>query len=272
MEYKIIASDLDGTLLGTDKQVSRENWEAIAKIHEKGVHFVPASGRAFYEMPKELRESDLIRYYITSDGTMVYDKKTDTYWEFAMEKNLGHRVLDTVYKYTTTMMLHADTHSYVEPALHKEETCLHYNIRDWWVDYIRATNVPVENFKKFAYGLDKIQMICVFFRYPEELQKCKKELASDPRLLVAQSDPNDLEIFSSAGGKGNALKLLAEKLGIAREATMALGDSTNDATMVAAAGLGVAMDNAMPELKRIADTVICDNDHHAVQYVLNKYF
>ena len=74
MEYKIVASDLDGTLLQYDGRVSAENWRAIEEMGKMGVQFVPASGRSFNEMPDELRESPLIRYYITSDGTTVYDK------------------------------------------------------------------------------------------------------------------------------------------------------------------------------------------------------
>lgn len=271
MQYQIIASDLDGTLL-YNGQVSRENWQAIEKLRDMGVHFVPASGRSFYEMPKEIRESDLIRYYITSDGTMVYDKHTETTWEIPMEKDLGHWVLDRLYEYPMGMMLHADTHSYVDKTLHQRAVCESYNMPDVWFALICQSNVPVPDIREFAYSREHMQMICAFFRQEKDLAACMERLSSHPELLVAQSDPYNLEVFSRKAGKGNALMLLAEKLGISPEATIAMGDSTNDMTMIRAAGLGLAMENGVPPLKQAAHKVICSNDQHCVDYVLRHYF
>ena len=98
--YKMVASDLDGTLLNSHEQVSRENWDAIAKLQQQNIHFVPASGRAWAEMPAFLRESDLIRYYITSDGTMIYDKKEQRIvWEKKISKETAKWLLDALYKH-----------------------------------------------------------------------------------------------------------------------------------------------------------------------------
>ena len=72
-------------------------------------------------------------------------------------------------------------------------------------------------------------------------------------------------------GKGNALYALAEHLNIPYEQTIAVGDSTNDSQMVEMAGLGLAMDNAFDELKAIADETICNNEHHAIDYILKNY-
>lgn len=272
MKYKIIATDLDKTLLGEDRRVSPENWAAIRRLTEMGVHVVPASGRSYEEMPKELVESDLIRYFITSDGTTVYDKKTDTTHELAMSRSLGHHVLDKVYSYPVCVMLHADTRSYVDIRTHNPEDYAAYNMNAYWVNFAMEMEAPVEDLKGFSYRLPAIQMVAPFFKNIEDLKECKAYFEKDPRLIVAQADPFELEIFDATAGKGNALMLLAKLLGVDGAATVAVGDSTNDSTMVQAAGLGLAMENAVPELKAVADGVICHHRDHCLQYILEHYF
>ena len=92
-----------------------------------------------------------------------------------------------------------------------------------------------------------------------------------PEVLYAQSNKYNLEVFSSKAGKGNALMLLADILGVDRTQTIAVGDSTNDMTMIKAAGLGLAMQNAVDELKQNADEVICDNNSNAIDYIVERY-
>ena len=271
MQYKIIASDLDKTLLNKDQKVSAENWRAIEKMHEMGIHFVPASGRAFEEMPTELLESPLIRYFITSDGTTVHDKETGITHELPLPTELARQVLDKIYAYPICLMLHADTKSYVEEATHNPRDYARFHMNDYWIDFSLEKEAPVRDLKSFAYKLPAIQSIVPFFLNIEDKQACKAYFEQDPRLLLAQTDPYNLEIFSADAGKGNALMLLADILGIDPKATIAVGDSTNDRTMVQAAGLGLAVDNAVPELKAVADEVICDHTEHCAKYILEHY-
>lgn len=271
MRYKIIASDLDKTLLNNHQKISAENWRAIEQMHEMGVHFVPASGRAYEEMPTELLESPLIRYYITSDGTTVHDKETGITHELPLPTDLGRQVLDKVFSYPICLMLHADTKSYVEEATHNPRDYARYHMNDYWIDFSLDKEVPIRDLKSFAYSLPAIQSVVPFFLNMADLQECKAYFEQDSRLILAQTDPYNLEIFSASAGKGNALMLLADLLGIDRRATIAVGDSTNDSTMVKAAGLGLAMENAVPELKAVADAVICSNTEHAAEYILEHY-
>ncbi len=271
MGYKIIASDLDKTLLGLDQRVSKENWKAIEDLCEKGVHFVPASGRTYEEMPTELLESPLIRYYITSNGTMVYDKAANKTYGLLMSRELGHYVLDTVYSYPTCLMIHGDNRSYVEERTHNPRDYAAFNMNEYWIAFAMDKETAVPNLREFAYGLPGIQAVIPFFQNKEDLKACKALLEKDSRLMVAQSDPHELEIFASEAGKGNALILLSDLLQIDRADTIAVGDSTNDRSMVEAAGLGLAMDNAVPELKAVADQVICHYTQHSAQYILEHF-
>lgn len=271
MSYKIIASDLDGTLLNKDGVVSPENWAAIRKLHEMGIFVVPASGRAYTAMPQELRESPYIRFYITSDGTTVYDKDTDTTHELPMDRALAHEVLDKLYSYPVCPMVHADINSYVDMDTHNAADYESYHMNPYWVAYTLKYEIPKANFKEFIYNLPTIQSVVPFFMHHAHLEECKAYFEKDPRLLVVQSDPEDLEVFSVNAGKGNALRLLASLLDVDEKNTIAVGDSTNDKTMVEAAGLGLAVENAVPELKAAADKVVCHHTQHVMQYILENF-
>lgn len=271
MEYKIIASDLDGTFLNKQETVSPENFQALERLAQLGVHFVPTSGRSYAEMPKQLQQCPLIRYYIGSDGSTVYDKLTNTTHSLSLPKDLGHLVLDKLFSYPVSIMLHADNRSYVDASRHFAADYRAHNYNDSWLRFVLETNTPVEDFKAFAYAHDKIEEFCVFFQNLEDLQECQAYFESNPELLVAQTNQYNLEVFWKNAGKGNALMLLADILGVDRAATIAVGDSTNDLTMVQQAGLGLAMANAAEALKAAADAVICDNDHHSAKYILEHY-
>lgn len=270
MKYQIIASDLDGTLLNEDKIVSEENWIAIEEMKKMGIHFVPASGRSFGEMPKEIRESPLFRYYITSDGGLIYDKETEESLELPMPRALAHRVLDRLFSYPVCTMLHTGTNSYVPDATHNEADYRRFRMNQTWIDFTLETNIPVSNYHSFAYSCEKVQMVCAFFENQEDLNACYDAFSKDEDLLVAQSYPYNLEVYGTNCGKGNALYALADHLGIPRSATIAVGDSTNDATMVSSAGLGLAMENAMEDLKNVADRVICHHKDHCARYILEN--
>jgi len=270
MDYKIIASDLDGTLLRHDA-ISEENLNAINEIVNKGVCFVPATGRAFDELPKYLKETELFRYYIVSDGAQIYDKKENKTIEFSISKEKAKGILDKLFSYDICLFVHADVNSYCDNAKHNADIYCSYNMNKHWVDFSLEKEVVVENFKEFVYSLEEIPLFVPFFKNMEDLLDCKAYFEKDENLLVAQTDPYNLEIFSSKAGKGNSLLRLAEILGVDKKATIAVGDSTNDYTMVKMAGLGLAVDNAVEELKQIADKVICNYKEHSAKYILENF-
>lgn len=270
MDYKIIASDLDGTLLSHDS-ISKENQDAIKEIINKGVYFVPATGRAFDELPKDLKETELFRYYIVSDGAQIYDKQNNEMFEFSIKKEKTKQILDKLYSYDVCIFVHHDIYSYCDKLKHDAQIYKSYNMNKHWVEFSLAKEVTKENFKEFVYSLEEIPLFVPFFKNMEDLLECKAYFEKDEDLLIAQTDPHNLEIFSKNAGKGNSLLRLAEILGVNKEATIAVGDSTNDYTMVKMAGLGLAVDNAVEELKKVADKVICNYKEHSAKYILENF-
>ena len=271
MNYKIVASDLDKTLLMDDMSISPENWDAIKKLGELGVEFVPTTGRAYWEMPNELRDSELVRYCITSGGAKIYDRKEGKSYDIAIEKELLHEMLDKFYSYDICVILHAKDRSFVDASTHNPEDYRYFNMSQIWVDYLLDKDTPIENLKDFVYSLDSIESICVFFRNKDDLLECLEHFDMDERLDVVQTDRWNIEICSKEAGKGNALIKLAEIMGLSPEQTIAVGDGENDVTMVKKAGLGLAVSNARTMLKVVADETICSNEQHAIKYILENY-
>ncbi len=269
---KLIACDLDWTLCNDAREITPANMAAIHKLRERGIEFVPATGRVFGEVPRELRESDDVRYYITSNGAVIYDKVTGERYVTGVGKDKLHAILDVLADYDNYIMLHAYGDSYIDEAKNNEEYYGHCHMDTGWIDYVREYDVLRSDFDAFSRTLDEMEMMCVFIAPTEKYAECRARLESIGGLRVTSSAAHNLEFFNENAGKGNALLTLAGMLGIDRDETAAVGDSLNDMTMVEASGTGIAVENACDALKAASDVVICSNNgdiiDHIVRYVL----
>ena len=269
-DYKILASDLDGTFLQPNREVSAENWDAVKTLSEKGVFFVPCTGRTLGEMDAEIRDNPLVRYIIHSDGAVVYDKLTDQRITMCMPRDAGHRLLDILFDYDAFYVTRHNKIAYVDSGFHNPEGHARCNVDSYYSEVLLQYGVPRDHFKNFCYSLDEIEMINGFFRTDEDRVSCMERILGTGEFLVAPAKQY-MEIFHVSAGKGNALLRLAEELGLDRSQTIGVGDSTNDMTLLKRAGLGLAMANACDALKAEADAIICSNREHAIQYILEHY-
>ncbi len=270
--YKIIASDLDGTLLNNASKVSRENIEAIADLTAKGVYFVPCSGRTFAEIPEEIRENKNIRYIIHSNGATVLDKQTGHRIETGISNALMGQILDVLTACEAHLTIRHGGNCYVDARYQTQGDFDYYNVivphQDCVINY--ATHSA--DFVNLAYGLDNAEVVSAFFHNYDEKMACKKKLEATGKLRVVEASEYNIEIMNIDAGKGNALYALCDLLGVDYADTISMGDSDNDSSVTQAAGLGLAMENACDALKAIADEIICSNEEHGVVYVLNHYF
>ena len=270
--YKIVASDLDGTLLDTCQRVSAENLDAIAEMNRRGISFVPATGRTLSEIPKEIMNSSAIRYIITSSGAAVWDKQTEKMViTRCIPKELVKFILDTVLVYNVYPLVHKSGKNHYDATKHNESVFESCRVGKYFQDIINETGYPISDYYDFTLQSDDVEMFCIFFESDEAQEKCRRIFLNTGKLCVAKSDPHNLEICFSEAGKGSTLKALADSLGVSMEDTVAIGDSANDISLLKAAGLALAMDNAYDELKAIADKVICNNDEHSARYILDNF-
>lgn len=270
--YKLVASDLDGTLLGAEQTVSSENFRAIAELRRLGVEFVPTTGRAFGEIPSELVSCRDVRYIISSNGAAVTDNYTG---EVILSKYIDSDsvkfIFDLVRDFETYTVAHRDGNSHYDAKLHNEENMQRCHISAYMKQLFEGTNLPLENFEQSIISVGKVEMFCIYFANDEERRLCKAKMIDTGKLSVAESNPYNLEIYAAGAGKGTALLELIELIGVEQKQTIAVGDSKNDITLIDKAGLGLAMENSCDELKAIADKTICHYQSHCAEYILNNF-
>lgn len=271
MNYKLIASDLDGTLLGSDAEITEENLEAIKRITEKGILFVPVTGRAMYESPKNVVECENVRYFISSNGAVVFDKLTGEKITHCFTPERFSEIYALLNSYKTTLTIHCDFTSMSDVNKTTDEAFDYYRINDYYRRHIRTTNVLMDNFDEYFRVPREVEMISVFFRHEEDRKTCRAALEAMGDVDITASVTGNLEIIRRGALKGAALVRLAEKLQMPLSHIIAVGDSKNDISMLEKAGLGLATSNALEKVKEAADEVICSNNENIAEYILENY-
>ena len=267
MSIRLLATDLDGTLLNTQGGISKENLDAIHALAVHGVHLVPASGRSYSEMPAVLREHPDIRYFLYSNGAAVLDRVTGEKIEMCIPRDTSKGVLDLLFSYETHITYRHNCVCIGDASQQNEAAFAYYNVWQRHREVVEEFAVCENNFRDRVYAADSVEMFAVYFHSETEFEACREALRAIEGIGFAQIAYCGLEIFSSAAGKGRALLALADRLGIAQKETAAVGDSDNDRSMIVAAGSGFAVSNANESLKADADAVICSNDEHAMAWI-----
>ena len=277
-DIKIISLDLDGTLLDSQKRLSEANRAALEEAAAKGVHIVPTTGRFFGMMPQAVRDLPFVRYAITINGAQVYDRETDTAIireEIPLDMALdiirlldGYDVIYDCYRSNwgwMTESLQAKAEDYA--------TDTHY------LKMVREFRKPVPDLKEYLKSTaaeGDVQKVMLFARNTpgsESVTKAITEAVSErfPSIKTTSSTWNNLELNIVTAHKGNSLKRFAAHLGYTLDNCMALGDGTNDLSMIEAAGLGVAMSNAHPLVLAAADHVTVSNDEDGVAKAIREF-
>ncbi|MBR0208646.1 MAG: HAD family phosphatase [Oscillospiraceae bacterium] len=271
MKYKLIAFDLDGTLLRDDKSLTERSLNALRAAHEHGALIVPATGRIYKGVPAPLRTEPFARFFITINGAKVYDAREDAVLsrseipnETAQRLIAYMDALDVIYD------CYKDDWGYVSRAMY--ERAGDYISDRGILELFLRTRTPVEDLKTFLRedggSVQKLQM---HFR---SMHAKKKELetlpALFPEIAVSSSVPSNIELNIGAANKGEALAVLCGRLGIRPENTLAFGDGTNDLSLLRTAGTGVAMGNAAFAVKAAADAVCGDNERDGLAKYLEK--
>ena len=277
LRIRIVALDLDGTLLDSQKRLSAANRAALEEAAGMGVQIVPTTGRFFGMMPQSIRDLPFVRYAITINGAQVYDRKTDAAIvrnEIPLEMAIdlmrfldGYDVIYDCYRSDwgwMTAALQAKAEDYATDA--------HY------LKLVREFRKPVVDLKGHLAATAEegdVQKVMLFARNAPGSEEVTKAIAEEvakhfPSIKVTASTRNNLEFNIASAHKGNALKRFAEHLGLTLANCMAIGDGMNDLTMIEVAGVGVAMANAHPLVRAAADRITRSNDEDGVAWVISE--
>lgn len=267
MTIKLVAIDLDGTLLNSKREVSLKNKQAIQKAKDKGVKVVLCTGRPLKGMLHILEECNLLEegdLGITYNGGLVQ-------WTHSGEtlSQMTHTKEDVLVAYKLSEELSMplnliDLDHVYEPPYPKEKSSLYPTIMN------ALPFVPI-NMKQLPESLAINKMVICWDQ--EELDEAILKIPKKyhERFTIMKSRPNLLEILPKSVDKGKGLAMLGEKLHIQRDEMMALGDQENDLAMVEYASFGVAMENATLEVKKAAQFTTKSNDQDGVAYAIEKF-
>lgn len=253
---QFVITDLDNTLLNNEKKVSLLNHQAIARLKEKGIYFGLASGRDYqsvFELSKDWKIDSFIDIIIGGNGLQIFQPQSN---HLICQNKIPNKVAWKIYETfkdtggcffarngadrfqeSTDADLHADAIKYQEPE----------NIVDL-KDYL------------FTHDVDKVSIFC----QPDQMNHMKeiaKQLHELP-ISTMQSSSHLLEFMDKNTNKGSALYIACTQLNIPIECCMAFGDTTNDYSLIKAAGIGVCMKNGTKDVKQVAD--------HITQYTNNE--
>lgn len=276
-EIKIVALDLDGTLLDSAKRLSDGNRAALEAAAAKGIHVVPTTGRFFGMMPECIRELPFVRYAITVNGAQVYDSATDTALvreEISLDTALGiMRLLDG---YDVIYDCYRNNWGWMAESFKTKAAAYATDVH--YLKMIEDFRHGVPELKAHLEATateGDVQKIMLFTPLNDD-GNLVKVIADDmaaafPYIKVTGSTWNNLEFNARTAHKGMALKRFAESLGLTLANCMSFGDGLNDLTMIEAAGIGVAMSNACPEVRAAAQYITLSNDEDGVAAAMRHF-
>lgn len=264
--YKLIAIDMDGTLLKSDKTVSDRTKKTLKEAREKGVNVVIATGRPIDGVSRYLEELDMLGendYVLSYNGGLVLKTKSRE-----IISKIALTGADLHYLHKLSEELGVNIHAFSEvygliTPKNSKYTEVEANINN--------IKIGINDYSKIEddHSIIKVMMI----DEPEVLQKAVDNLPKEvyEKYTVVRSTPYFLEFLNKEVNKGTGVKLLADHLGVKQEEVMTFGDAENDLDMIVYAGMGVAMANGFEEVKEASNYITDSNEEDGVAKAIEKF-
>ena len=267
---RLVASDLDGTLLNKNKEITPRLFEALEKLDELGIYFVPSTGRPFGTVPKAIKELPFLKYVITSNGATIYDA---TEQKNIIENYLTPEAVDAVIEVAKELPIiteyFIEGKAFIAKAVYDDLSP--FDLTESHEFYIKNSRTPVEDFwnemKRNNAVLENINLVFKDMELRKEIWDRLKALGL---ASVTAATTKNIEITSLYATKAQALEKLCEVLGFSRENVLAMGDGDNDMPMIQFAGIGVAMANGEEHIKQAADIIADDCNDFGAEKILEQ--
>ncbi|MBO5517505.1 MAG: HAD family hydrolase [Firmicutes bacterium] len=268
-KIKILAFDMDDTLLDGHGKLSDGNKAAIMRAMEKGYHVVIATGRVLAALPKDVLAVEGVQYAVTSNGARITDLHTG---KILFENLITPEAVDAVkpYLHDEDVMLEI----FFDDAVYADRKDLTHladfgRTSEKSQHYVLTTRQPVDDLLGLLEeNKDRMENLNLIMADDEKRLRWLSEIKKIPGVTACSSTPDNIEIGGLNTSKADALIELAAYLGLDKDSIMAFGDSSNDEQMVVRSGIGVAMGNSVPELLDVADYIAPTNEDDGVAYTL----
>ena len=268
----IIALDLDGTLLNSQKRLSTRNLYALENAAEEGWEIVPATGRFYNGMPDFIRELPFVNYAITINGAQVIDlKRRLIVYEAELPWKKALKLMEWLDDFPVIYDCYMGGKGYMSESHKAQIDTLVADPHSRQMLHELRESVPdlKEFIKEQQQDIQKVQ-----FFIKDDIQRIKM-LEGMPKIFsgvaVSSALDQNVEINEEFANKGDALYALAKYLGVERKDTVAIGDGYNDIPMINAAGMGIAMTNGAQRVKDEAKWVTLSNDMDGVAHAIEEF-
>ena len=265
--YRLIALDMDGTLLTPDKTIHPDTVRDIRLAAEHGVHVAFCTGRAFPELLDYTALVPEMHYAICSSGASVHDCVEGRCLKLCtIPRGMVDTALAAAAKYRA--MLHFLTESESIVAAEDVTHMADFRMSIYQSMFQRIARA-VPDMAQEAKMLNGIAKINIYFRSPEDRMRCYQEMRSLP-LDITMPEVTTLEMTAQHVSKASGLRWLAGMLGIPMAQVVGVGDSDNDREMLRSVGLSFAMGNADSDIRALCDLVTADNAHNGAGEAIRR--
>ena len=263
--YKAIFLDLDGTLLDDDKNISEENKKAIQYAKEKGVYVCLCSGRQKDAVKTFKEMADCSRYIICSNGSQIYDcENNETLYTCTIDKDLCEKLAKFVIENKYFIRIENDFVRYINsPKLFIKHEIVLDNENELF-DIINEDKII-----QISIGAPTQEEIYKVVDFIKDLNRSDLKIENVFPTEVGETKFWAINLINTNSSKGNAIHGLCKYLKIDINDVIAMGDDLNDLSMIKVVGLGVAMENALDEVKKCAKEVTKTNNENGVAEIIN---
>ena len=270
MNIRLIALDLDGTLLDSQKHLPERNKKAIEACIARDIYVVPCTGRTVKGIPEAVTEISGIRYGIMVNGGVLVDMQEKRILE---ERLIPPQTAVEIYRMISGNHVMCD--AYIQGDGFSERYCFdhmdEYGLPDVIQELVKRTREPVDNVAEYIRTRnDMVDKLNLYFDSAQEREDVRRRLEQRGDVLVSSSFWFNLEVNGPGASKGEGIVRLAKILGVKPEETMAFGDVENDLSMMEKVGVSVAMENGETFVKEKADYIAPSNDDAGVGQMLER--
>ncbi|MFC2002306.1 Cof-type HAD-IIB family hydrolase [Chloroflexota bacterium] len=266
--YKLLVIDIDGTLVDGNKSISIENREALVKVRDLGMQVSLSTGRSLKACLRIIEQLSLDNYHISFDGALVSSPELgEEIYVQPISRVVVKQMVEFAHEHGMDLELYTSTHYFAERETWSTEA--HRQFFGVYPTMVDFTNIW-ERERILKGGVvpttpqEEAQASAFYRQFDDSLHFSQARTPAYPDIVF-------INVLAPEVSKGKGTEALAAHLGVPLSEVVAVGDGSNDVSLLSSAGLAIAMGNARSEVKAVADYITLDVDHSGLAVAINKF-